>query len=306
MESIAMKKYNMFLVLITLLFTVSGFAQESTQIKRQFVKGWEVETGYFFNGQPYAKVGNGDKVLIQIEELSFDHKPPAGFLLKLFIKQNETFFDDYTVYRIGRRPNLPDGYSHDKISQEYGSLIDQVFKTKVDIIGVSTGGQIGLCLAANFPELINKLVIVSAAYRVSDEGRVLEKKAAEYFGQKKYGKTMATLIEAVYDKGFKRFFYKSLMHLVGSGMLKGIEYPNDFKVEVMADCNMNFKNRLKEIQNPTMIIAGKKDIGYSFEDVKITASGIANSELLAYDQYGHDLYPDNYKEININIINFLK
>lgn len=301
-----MNKYHIFLVSIVLLFSFSGFTQENTQIKNKIVKGWEVETGYFFNSQPYAKVGNGAKVLIQIEALSWDHKPPEGFILKFFLQQNKAFFEDYTVYLIGRKPNLPDGYSHDQMSCDYGSLIGNQFKTKVDIVGVSTGGAIGLCLAANFPELINKTVIISSAFRVSDEGKVLEKKAVEYFGQKRYGKTMATMMEVVYNKGLKRFFNKLVAHIIGPGMLKGIQYPNDFQVEVMADISMDFENRLKEIKIPTMIIVGEKDIGYSFEDVKITAAGIKNSELLAYEQYGHDLYTNNYKEVNISILNFLK
>ena len=297
--------YLIFLVFITLLFPVFGFAQQNTQVLKKVVKGWDVETGYFFNGQPYVKAGNGDKVLIYIEELSFDHKPPEGFLLKLFVQQTKTFYDEYTVYRIGRKPNLTEGYSIDKMSKDYGSLITSEFKTKVDVVGVSTGGQIGLCLAANFPEIINKVVIISAAYRVSEKGKVLEKKAAEHFAQEKYGKTMATLIEVVYDKGFKRIFYKIMMRMMGRNMLKDVQYPNDFQVGVMADYNMNFKNRLKEIKVSTLIITGEKDIGYSIEDVKITAVGIENSKLITYDKYGHNLYTDHYKEVNANIIAFL-
>lgn len=299
-------KYNIFLISITFLLSFSGFAQESTQVKKQIVKGNEVETGYFFNGQPYAKAGIGDRILIQIEALSWDHKPPEGFLLKYFLKQNKAFFEDYTVYLIGRKPMLPDVYSYDQMSQDYGSLISKQFKTKVDIIGVSTGGSIGMCLAANFPELINKMVIISSAFRVSDEGKVIEKKAVEYFEQKKYGKMMATMMEVVYNKGLKRFFNKLIARMIAPGMLKDIQYPNDFQVEVMADCRFDFKDRLKEVETPTMIIAGKKDIGYSFEDVKITTSGIKNSKLVAYDQYGHNLYTDNYKEVNSSILNFLK
>lgn len=298
--------YIIILFSISFLFPVFGFAQQNTQVEKLVVKGWDVETGYFSNGQPYAKAGNGDKILIQIAALSFDHKPPEGFILKLFIKQNKTFFEEYTVYHIGRMPKLPNGYSINDMSKDYGALISREFESKVDVIGLSTGGQIGLCLAANFPELLNKMVILSAAYRVSEEGKVLEKKAAEYFAHEKYGKTMSTLIEVVYDKGLKRSFYKTMMRVVGRSMLKDIEYPNDFQVEVMADINMDFKDRLKEIKTRTLIISGQQDIGYTFEDIKITAAGIKDSRLVTYEKYGHDLYPDNYKEVNLDIAAFLK
>jgi len=293
------------LVSITLLLPVLGFAQQNTQVEKQVIKGLEVETGYFFNGQPYAKVGSGEKILIQIEALSFDHVPPEGFILKLFVQHNKVFCDEYTVYHIGRKPNLPEGYTIDDMSKDYGVLIQSKFQGKVDVVGLSTGGQIGLSLTANFPQLINKLVVISAAYRVSENGKMLEKKSAEYYGQEKYGKTTATIIEVVYDKGFKQTFYKTMMRMAGRSMLKDVRYPNDFQVEVMADLNFDFKKRLKEIKVPTLIVAGEKDLGYSIEDVKLTSKGIENSELILYDDYGHNLYPDNYKEVNSNILVFL-
>ena len=299
-------QYYGFLLFIAFLLPELGISQPNTQVEKQVIKAWEVETGYFFNNQPYVKVGKGEKILIQIEPLSFDHKPLDGFLLKQFIKQNEAFLNDYTVYHIGRKPNLPDGYTINQMSKDYGLLISTVFNRKVDVIGLSTGGQIGLNLAADFPEVINKIVIVSAAYKLSDEGKELEKKVAEYFAQEKYGKTMATLIELVYEKGMKRGFYKMMMRMTGRSMLKDIEYPNDFQVGVEADCNMNFKNRLQEINVPTLVLYGKKDIGYSLDDVKETAAGIVDSELKIYNDYGHDLYTDNYKEVNEDIIAFLK
>lgn len=296
---------HLFITIILLLPPVLGVAQQSTQVLKQVVKGYEIETGYFFNGQPYAKAGNGEKVLIHIEAISFDHKPPEGFYLKQFIQQNESFYDEYTVYQIGRKPNLPEGYSIEQMSKDYGLLLSQEFNAKVDVIGLSTGGQIGLCLAANFPEEINKLVIVSAAYQVGEQGKLLEKKAAEYYAQKKYGKTMATFMEVVYEKGFKRSFYKAVMKMVGRSMLKDVEYPNDFQVEVMADINMDFKDRLHEIEATTLVVIGEKDLGYDLADVKETAAGIANSQLITYEKYGHDLYPDNYKEVNKDILKFL-
>lgn len=300
-----MKNHLVFLISITLLFPFFASAQSNTQVSNHLVKDWNVETGYFSNGQPYAKAGNGDKILILIEALSFENTPPEGFLLKLFVNQSKSFYEDYTVYRIGRRPNLSKGYSIDQMSKDYGSLISKEFNSKVDVIGESTGGQIGLCLAANYPELINKIVIISAAYKVSEQGKVIERKAAEYFAQEKYGKTMATVVKIVYDKGFKRFFYMTIMNMVGPSMLKDIQYPNDFQVGVEADCNMDFKDRLGEIKVPTLLIVGENDIGYSLEDVKETSTGIRNSELIIYENFGHNLYSDNYEEVNKNIYQFL-
>jgi pimeloyl-ACP methyl ester carboxylesterase len=290
----------------TFLFTVASvIAQQKTEVKKQIVKGFEVETGYFSNGQPYAKMGNGNKILLNIEALSFEHKPPEGFLLKQFVKHSKPFIDDYTVYLVGRKPNLPDNYLFERMAENYALLLKDEFKKPVDLMGISTGGQISMHLAAGYPEYINKVVIISAAFRISEEGEKIERKAAEYFEQEKYGKTMATIMELIYDKGIKLGFYKSLMHIFGPGMLKNVEYPNDFQVEIRADREMNFYNRLNEIKAPTLIIAGEKDIAYSLEDIKATSEGIPNSHLLLYEDYGHDLIMANNKEVSKKIIEFL-
>jgi hypothetical protein len=101
-----MKTFNKYIFFQLLLcsprlFTLaSASAQQRTEVKKHIVRGLEVETGYFSNGQPYAKTGNGSKILLIIEALSFEHKPPEGFLLKQFVKQSKPFIDYYTVYRL--------------------------------------------------------------------------------------------------------------------------------------------------------------------------------------------------------------
>jgi len=299
-------KRILFLIYLIIVSTSQTIAQERAQVENRQIKGWEVETGYFGNGQPFAKAGVGEKILLDIEELSFEHKPLEGFLLTQFVKQSEQFFDEYTVYKVGRKPNLPEGYTIDSMSSDYAFLISQEFGGKVDVMGVSTGGQIALCLAANYSETINKVIVISAAYQLSERGKEIEQQAAAYFAEQKYGKTMATLIESVYDKGIKKVMYKTLMRIMGRSMLKNVTYPNDFQVEVKADVAMNIKDRMGEIKVPVLIVSGAKDVGYSIEDVKKTAEGILNAELVIYDGHGHGLFMSNYEEIGVKIKEFLR
>ena len=75
---------------------------------------YNVETGYFEDGLPYARMGNKPNILVNIEALSFKHEPPSGFTLKFFAKSSKVLSDDYTLYLIGRKPNLPENYLFDK------------------------------------------------------------------------------------------------------------------------------------------------------------------------------------------------
>ena len=265
-----------------------------------------IETGYFEDGLPYAKIGDKSKILVNIEALSTEHKPPSGFVLNQFKKDAEPFLDDYTVYRIGRKPNLPEGFFMDKMAKDYATLIRREFNGPVDIMGISTGGQIAHFLAADHPDTVHKLVIISAAFRISEKGEEIERKAAVYFQQKKYGKSMAATMEMVYPSGIKRALLQSFIRLMGKLFFRNLKYPNDFLIEVQADREMNFKERLSEISAPTLIMSGVDDVAYNVDDVRTTAEGIPNADLKLFDGYGHNLAVSNRKEVLEEALRFLK
>jgi len=267
---------------------------------------YNVETGFFKDGLPYARMGDKPKIMVNIEALSFKHEPPSGFMLKQFIKSAKAFTSEYTVYLIGRRPNLPENYLMDQMANDYANLIRREFKEPVDIMGVSTGGQIALYLAADHPDVVRKLVIISAAYRLSERGVEFERKAAEYFKQQKYGKALASIMDLVFTSRFWGRMIKFFTRLMGKKIIGEVDYPNDFLIEVQADREMNFKDRLNEIKTPTLILSGEEDIGYTAEDVRKTAEGIPEAELIPYKGYGHNLVQSNLKQVQKDIWEFLK
>jgi len=267
---------------------------------------YNIETGFFEDGLPYTRMGNKPNILVDIEALSFKHEPLSGFILQGFIKSHRLLTKEYTVFLIGRRPNLPEDYLMDKMADDYAQMIRREFKGPVDVMGISTGGQISHYLAADHPDTVRKLVIISAAYRLSERGVEMERKSAEYFKQGKYGKSLAVIMDLVFSSGLKRSIIKLFTQLVGEKMLGEIEYPNDFLAEIRADREMNFKDRLKDIKVPTLIICGELDIGYTVDDVRMTAEGIPDAELILYKGYGHNLTFSNMEQVQKDILEFLK
>ena len=265
----------------------------------------EVKTGFFEDGLPYARIGNKPNFIVFLEALTFTNEPPSGFALKQFLKSAKSFLDEYTVYQIGRKQNVPEDYTFTDMANDYATMIKREFKQPVIIIGASTGGQIAQYLAADHSELIRKLIIISAAYRVSEQGAEIETQAAEYFKQQKYGKSLSKTLELVFSPGIKRGLLKCFVRLIGRSVLGKIEYPNDFLTEVRGDVEMNFKDRLKEIKSPTLILSGELDIEYVPEDVRTTAEGIPNAKMILFEGYGHGLAA-NWNVLQKDIEEFLK
>jgi len=264
-----------------------------------------VETGFSENGLPYARVGNNSEILFNIEALSFTHEPPSGFMLKQFMRSAKEFSQHYDVYLVGRKPNLPENYSFDEMAADYVEMIQKELKKPVNIIGASTGGQIAQYLAANHPDVVKKLIIISASYKVSQKGAEIEKRAAELFKQEKYGKALATILDLIVTSKIKGAFLKLFTRLLGRRFMGEIKYPNDFLNEVRGDVEMNFKERLKDIKAPTLLLSGELDIEYPPELVRETAEGIPNAKMIIYNGYGHNLAA-KWKIIKHDILNFLR
>lgn len=167
------------------------------------------------------------------------------------------------------------------------------------------GGQLVHYLALEYPQLIRKMVIIAAAYKLGPIGIETEKKCLDYFQDGKLGKAMGAIMESVLKPGLKRTLVMPFIKTFGKIMFGKIEYPNDFANEIRADKEMNFLDRLHEIKVQTLILCGKNDVFYDYKDVKSAAEKISNANHIIYDKYGHNLMMSNKKQVNRDILEFL-
>ena len=267
---------------------------------------FEVKKGYFRDGLPYTRIGTSERIMIDLEALTYKNAPLEGYMLKEFIKMHNLLAQEFTVYLVGRKPGMPEGYLMNNMADDYAKMIQTEFKEPVDIMGISTGGQIAHFLAADHPDVVSKLVLVSAAYRVSEKCVEIEGEAAELAKEGKYLKSFAKIAEVFNYSGFKKFMFNLIIKIFGKKIMGKIEDPSVFLITAVADCEMNFKERLSEIKAPTLILSGELDICYTAEDVRETAEGIPNAKLILYEGYGHGLVLDNMEQVQKDILEFLK
>ena len=80
----------------------------------------EPETGYFRSGLPYSRSGSGPLTIVIFEGLGFENKP----MPRRMAAGTYRFLDeDYTIYRVTRKPGLPSGYSMQNMSDDYAAMI---------------------------------------------------------------------------------------------------------------------------------------------------------------------------------------
>lgn len=259
------------------------------------------ERGYFRSGLPYTRIGNGEKILVVFDGLTFEHKPQSPAYVKIysFLEQ------DYTVYSVLRKPHPPQGYSLDDMANDYAVTIEQEFKAPVDIIGISTGGSVALHFAALHPSLVRRLVLHSSAHTLSERAKLLQLDVARFAEQGTWNKAWRRLIATMYPQsGFLFHLSKPLVTLIA--FLLSLQHPadpTDLMVTVAAEDKHAFQNQLHEIACPTLVAGGEDDYFYSPDLFRETAEGIPNARLCLYPNMAH---PAGGKQFKEDVLRFLR
>jgi pimeloyl-ACP methyl ester carboxylesterase len=254
--------------------------------------------GYFQSGLPYNRMGKGSRNLVIFQGTVFENKPLPRLMNWIYNSFYQPLEEDYTLYSVLRKPNMPEGYSMKDMADDYATMIQQEFGGPVDVIGLSSGGSIAQHFAADHPDLIRKLIIHSSAYTLSDFSKRVQMQVASLARQRKW--------RAAYVAQLSPGNKSRLVVWIGSLMavLFGVpENPSDLVVATEAEDKHNFKARLVQIKVPTLVVAGDEDPFYSETLFRETAEGIPNARLILYKGMGH---PAHGKQFGRDVLQFLK
>ncbi len=80
------------------------------------------------------------------------------------------------VHWIGRRVGVPVGYTMADFADDYADEIRRRFDRPMPVVGFSTGGLLGLQLALDHPEVVDRLVVIGAGARLSDSARASDRR----------------------------------------------------------------------------------------------------------------------------------
>jgi pimeloyl-ACP methyl ester carboxylesterase len=262
------------------------------------VKKSKESAGYFRNSLPYNRMGNGSRNLVIFQGTVFENKPLPPLVNWIYNSFYKPLEEEYTLYSVLRKPNMPKGYSMKDMADDYATMIQDEFGEPVDIIGLSTGGSIAQHFATDHPDLIRKLIIHSSAYTLSDSAKKVQMNVASLARQRQW---MAAYI-AQLSPGSR----SKLVVWIGSLMavMFGVpDDPSDLVVATEAEDKHNFKERLGQITAPTLVVAGDNDPFYPEALFRETAEGIPNARLILYKGMGH---PAHGKQFAQDVLMFLK
>ena len=243
-------------------------------------------TGSFANGMGYARLGTGPKTLLWLGGPFLGL--PAGPLLVLMTFMLRPFVAaGYSVWIVSQRQNMTAGYTVADMAEDYAKVIASEFGGKVDlVIGDSTGGMIGFCLAARHADRFGHIAIGVAGYTMTEQGKVANRDSARLLSKGR--KTEAAAVLAT-------FFYPGIpapVARIPAAIMRRVSYaapyiPSD--VTIVAEAVNAFDGReiLPEISVPVLLACGDRDQWFTKEIYEETARLIPGCTFKLYPGKDH-------------------
>lgn len=216
-----------------------------------------------------------------------------------FWKNQISFLSNY--FRV-IAPNLPghgmssrlSDYTIESFSDSLSSLISALGLREVSVVGHSMGGAIAMRLALDHPELIINLVLANTGAKLGVLNSILEGLAKD---------PVSTLEKVIAPLGLKNV-PDDVKSIVLDGFFKcgARQALADFKA-----CNMfDVRNRIHEIDVPTLIVAGDRDGLTPLKWSIFLRDRMPNSRMVCFEGCYHYSMLERPESFNMAILRFLK
>jgi pimeloyl-ACP methyl ester carboxylesterase len=224
--------------------------------------------------------------LVLLPGLAPENGRPTGLARNGELQTMAAYAREFTVYWIGRPAALKRGTTFAELASAIADGIRAEFDQPVRVLGISTGGSLGQQLAADHPELVDRLVLLSSGCRLDGRGATTQREMIEIAARGKPRTVMAAFARDVIPAWRGRTLAAASMYLLGLRLYPGARDTNDLLVTLEAEDRFDLRE-LPTITAPTLIVNGGRDQFYGAGIVKETHSLIPGSRLSVYPRRGH-------------------
>lgn len=250
----------------------------------------------------FFRFGNGKKTLVIIPGVSLQS---VMNFADAITESYKLFENDFTVYVIDRRKNLPASYSVYDMAEDTAKALKMLNLSKACIFGASQGGMIAMKIAIDYPELVGSMILGSTAACVTKtQFNIIE----NWIQLAKTGDVTALYLsfgEALYTKSV---FEQSRNLLIEAAKTVTNEELNRFIIMSEGLKDFDVTQDLNKITCPVLVIGATNDKvlgGEASIQIMEHLKSKPNCELFMYDDYGHaayDIAPD-YRERMLKFYN---
>jgi pimeloyl-ACP methyl ester carboxylesterase len=235
---------------------------------------------------PFLAMGSGPPMVF-VGGLSFSGGVDAAGTEKMAASMVKPFAERRRVLFVNRRKELPRGMTMAEIAAEHADAIRSLGAGPVDVAGISTGGSIVQQMAADHPDVVDRLLLVSTACRLGPDGKRLQRRIAARVRRGALRQAIALSITGIVPPGRGQTPAAAVAWLAGPRLLAGGDDLTDMATTIEAEDTFDLASCASPIRAPTLILAGSEDRWYGPELFAETARLIPGSRLRVFEGRGH-------------------
>lgn len=231
--------------------------------------------------------GKGEKPLLLLPGLSVTSPLQSAAAVA---RAYRCFTESYTVYLPDRRKHPPQGFSIRDMAADTLAVMDALCIPAADVMGVSQGGMIAMCLALAAPERVKKLALCSTAARVVPESAAVLR---EWMRLAATGNA-AALTASFYEKLFSPAVIQAFGLDGNAEKIPPLTKAEQARFLILAGAAETFdiSDRLGGIRSETLVLGAENDAVLTGAAVKETADLLGCERYLYPAPYGHGVYDE--------------
>ncbi|EHJ52385.1 alpha/beta fold hydrolase [Streptococcus macacae] len=257
----------------------------------------------YFNGKSmnYVTFGQGKRPLLIIPGLGDGLSTVKGMAQFLSLSYR-MMAKQYKVYVFSRINELPEKYSTKEMANDIAEAMAMLNISPANIMGISQGGMIAQYLALDFPQMIEKLILVVTAGRMNT---LSQERIGHWLTLSQNSSYKDLVLDiAVHSYTAKSFAYLKYLYRI-LGTFGKIKNKQRIMTQSQACLHHNTLAKLQELQCQTLIIGAKEDDVLGVESSKELSAYIKNSSIKILKNCGHALFEQN-KELQKTALAFLE
>ncbi|GAB3268641.1 hypothetical protein GCM10027449_02130 [Sinomonas notoginsengisoli] len=236
-----------------------------------------------FEGMPWFRIGAGPPLVV-LPGLTPRHAVPGGPAFLAEARPLGPLARRREVWWVNRRAGLAPETTMADIAADYAERLPNL-GGPVDVLGISTGASVALQLAADYPGLIRRLVMVAGGCRLGPGGKAGQRALLRRLEAGDLRGAGAEMVRLVGVRPASRSLEGWAGWMIGPWMYRGST--EDVAAVLRAEDAYDLTPRLDCITVPTLVLGGDEDTPYGPAVFRETARGMPRGQLIIYYGRGH-------------------